>query len=272
MNRTTFFAYVRRAPFGGRLTQSQIDGMNAILDEWERRRVLDNRWLAYILATAFHETGNRMQPVRETFASSDAQAISRLEKAWAAGKLPWVKTPYWRDGFFGRGLVQITHKANYAKFGITKADALKLDVSVRVIFDGMIKGMFTGKTLGDYFNTTTNDPVGARKIVNGTDKAKLIASYYQNFLDAMEAAREAVEPPDVKTEDAKPDDVPATQSKSLWAILLTIFPGLGGLAFLEKIDNAFSLGAFALVLIAIGVAAWLVFTGRITINRGKAAA
>lgn len=271
MNRTTFFAYVRRAPFGGRLTQSQIDGMNAILDEWERRRVLDNRWLAYILATAFHETGNRMQAVRETFASSDAQAISRLENAWRAGKLPWVSKPYWRDGWFGRGLVQITHEENYKQFGINKDDALKPDVSVRVIFAGMIKGWFTGKKLEDYFNSTANDPIGARKIVNGTDKAKLIAGYYKNFLDAMEAAREPETPPDVTKEDAKPDDVPATQSKSLWTILLTIFPGLGGLAFLEKIDNVFSLGAFALIIVAICVAAWLVFTGRITINRGKAA-
>ena len=61
MNRTTFLAYARRAPFGGRLTQSQIDGMNAILDEWDRRqstaKVIDNRWLAHMLATVFHETG-----------------------------------------------------------------------------------------------------------------------------------------------------------------------------------------------------------------------
>lgn len=53
--------------------------MNAILSEWEARGLLDKRWLAYMLATAFHETGSRMQPVRETFASSDAQAITNLE-------------------------------------------------------------------------------------------------------------------------------------------------------------------------------------------------
>ncbi|WP_256364276.1 hypothetical protein [Ensifer sp. ZNC0028] len=34
MNRTTFLAYARGAPFGGRLLQTKIDGMNAILDEW----------------------------------------------------------------------------------------------------------------------------------------------------------------------------------------------------------------------------------------------
>lgn len=65
MNLTTFFAYARRAPFGGRLTQAQIDGMTAILKEWDKRKLLDNRWLAYMLATAFHETGGKMQPLRE---------------------------------------------------------------------------------------------------------------------------------------------------------------------------------------------------------------
>ncbi|MFK0278418.1 hypothetical protein ACIQUG_32440 [Ensifer sp. NPDC090286] len=36
MNGTTFLAYARRAPFGGRLMQTEIDGMNAILGEWDR--------------------------------------------------------------------------------------------------------------------------------------------------------------------------------------------------------------------------------------------
>ena len=39
MNVTTLFANVRRAPFGGQLTQAQIDGMNAILAEWDTASV-----------------------------------------------------------------------------------------------------------------------------------------------------------------------------------------------------------------------------------------
>lgn len=270
MNLTTFFAYARRAPFGGRLTQAQIDGMTAVLTEWDKRKLLDNRWLAYMLATAFHETGNRMQPVRETFASSDAQAISRLEKAWQSGQLKWVKTPYWREGWFGRGLVQITHKANYDKFGISKDDALNLAVSVRVLFDGMIKGTFTGHKLSDHFGQVANDPVGARSIVNGSDKAKLIAGYYKNFMDAIEAAREVLPPLDVTKADAKADDKPAGQSGT--AITTVLVPAATGLAvpIVTGINNVYAL-IFAVALLAVScLAGYMFLSGRWSINRSKA--
>ncbi|MBZ7927036.1 hypothetical protein LAC81_25405 [Ensifer adhaerens] len=82
MNSTMFLAYARRAPFDGRLTLSQIDGMNAILDEWDRRqstgKVIDNRWLAYMLASVFHETGGTLQPVIENLNYSG----ERLTKVW----------------------------------------------------------------------------------------------------------------------------------------------------------------------------------------------
>jgi putative chitinase len=77
MNLTTFFAYARRAPFGGRLTQAQIDGMTATLTEWDKRKLLDNRWLAYMLATAFHETGGKMQPLRENMHFTTAAQIKK---------------------------------------------------------------------------------------------------------------------------------------------------------------------------------------------------
>lgn len=90
----TFFTFARRAPFGGRLTQQQIDGTRALFDAWESDGDGDKRKLANILANVFHETGARMAPVRETFAASDAQAIRRLDAAWAAGQLKQVKVPF----------------------------------------------------------------------------------------------------------------------------------------------------------------------------------
>ena len=37
INRKFFFDYVKLHLFGGTLAQSQVDGMTAILDEWEKK-------------------------------------------------------------------------------------------------------------------------------------------------------------------------------------------------------------------------------------------
>jgi hypothetical protein len=122
MNREAFFAALRRrgsGVFGTALKPAQTAGITAILAEALKRHT-PLAWLAYILATVYHETARTMQPVRETLAKSDDAAIAILEKSWAAGKMPWVKSPYWRkdvDGrsWLGRGLVQLTHLVNYQK-------------------------------------------------------------------------------------------------------------------------------------------------------------
>jgi len=54
------------------------------------------------------------------------------------------------------------------------------------MFEGMLKasssiGDFTGKCLEMYFNDVVENPIGARKIINSTDKDKLIADYYWLF-------------------------------------------------------------------------------------------
>lgn len=278
INRTTFFAYARRAPFGGRLSTAQVQGVEALLDACAASAVVDLRFIAYILATAFHETGGTMQPVREAFGKSDADTIARLDKAWAAGKMKQVTKPYWRTGWFGRGFAQITFRDNYARMGarlgldLVKNPSLMLEIvpAAKACVVGMHEGMFTGKKLSDYFNQRVNDAVEARRIVNGKDKAKLIAGYHRNLLDALEAADTATpQPTDAKKEDAAPDDVPPVESKSLWTILTTFLGGTVSLPFLGNVNNGWALGALALVLVAGGIAAWLVLSGRITVNRSR---
>lgn len=301
MDMTTFFAYARRAPFGGRLSQGQIDGMNALFQCWRSHKIAgsdSNRLLAYVLASVFHETAGRMLPVRETLASTDAGAIAALDKAWKAGKLRQVKTPYWRKGkngkaYFGRGDIQITHEYNYEKLGKrigvdlvgNPSLALDLDISAEIAIVGMLEGLFTGRKLTEFFNLKKDDPVGARAVVNGTDKAKLIAGYYKSFLDALEAATLARfngQPADVAALDAQPDNVPAAQSKSLWTIVAGVF-GAGGLGaardakdiadsgatLFGAISNPWAFGSLVFSGVAAGVLFWLIASGRITINRSK---
>ena len=44
---------------------------------------------------------------------------------------------------------------------------------------------FTGKTLEDYFNDTTEDWYNARRIINGTQAAALVAETAQDFNNAI---------------------------------------------------------------------------------------
>jgi hypothetical protein len=198
--RKTFFAGVRAAVFGGRLTTEQVAGMEMILARFERRGWGDPRSLAYMLATAHHETAASMQPVRETLAANDDAAIAILERAWRGGRLPWVSTPYWRrdaDGksWLGRGLVQLTHKANYAAMSrVTGVDlvadpdrALQPDVAVTILLAGMTEGTFTGHRLRDYFDGRKADWVGARWIINGLERAAKVAATARLFDAAIRA-------------------------------------------------------------------------------------
>jgi len=291
IDRDTFFSYARRAPFGNRLSSGQVEGLTATLDEWERRRLGDRRWLAYMLATDFHESAGTMQPVIETRRAGEPAnpsietAIARLEASWKAGKLPWVKTPYWRKdeqgrSWLGRGKPQLTHRDNYRKISLVigvdlvrKPELmLRMDVATKALFAGMTGGIFTGQKLADFFNEDRDDPVGARKIVNGTEKAKLIAGYHRAFLDALQAADTRTPlPADVTAEAALPDDVPPAQSGSVGTVALTTGAGACS-ALVAGISNPWALLALVFILVAGGVGAWLLLTGRVTINRSKGAA
>ena len=102
------------------------------------------------------------------------------------------------------------------KFGATKpGDLLTWPIALRAIFDGMTKGMFTGKKLADYEQGAGFDYVGARRIVNGTDKAQLIAGYAVAFEAALVKAKYGmVSDPEVATRTVDPTPVPASAPKT----------------------------------------------------------
>lgn len=210
MDRAKFFAAVRLSLFSGHLSTNQVNGMEAILDEWQAKP-FDTRWLAYMLATAYHETDGTMCAISENlnysaaglratfpkyFTTAQAAAYARqpqriANRAYASrmGNGNEASGDGWR--YRGRGLVQITGRDNYAKYGISDDPDKALDPlkAVEILFDGMTNGRFTGKKLADYFSATATDWIGARKIINGTDRAADIAAYAKKFLAALEAAR-----------------------------------------------------------------------------------
>ncbi len=270
LNRAVFFAKVRHGPFPGRLSQRQVDGMNALLDAWEKIGNDDPRHLAYVLATDFHETGARMQPVREGFSKSDKEARRKT----ANRRYGKPAGPYGHV-YYGRGDVQLTWYDNYLRMGIilgiplAENPDLALDpvISKLILIEGMTRGAsgrgdFTNHALSDYFNDETDDPVGARRVVNGLDKAQLIAGYYAEFLTAIQAAiSDEVTIPG----DAIPAKRPTVKDETSWGGLIGTVGGAAASvkALLDGVDNAYALAALALVL-AGGV---LVFRGRLRILR-----
>jgi hypothetical protein len=264
INRDTFLVYVKRAPFGNSLSPIQIEGLNRYLDYWESKYAdKDIRWLAYILASVYHETGGHFNPIKETVMPyhrdknpSDKEVIRRLDNAYRTGKLKRVKTPYWRQGWFGRGDIQITHEDNYIKFGLQgdPSMALHKDTAVWITFKGMTEGLFSpGNTLQKYFNGSKEDPKGARRIVNGVDKSGLIADYYTNFLGAIKASLEEEKPKDVTPEETKAlEQKPMSEEIPTWVV------AGGGVAsgVISAVSSPWGVLSLALVLISVGVYLW----------------
>lgn len=182
------------ALFRGDFSTGQAAGCNAIFDEWEKRALTDKRHLAYMLATPFHETGRKMQPIDE-YGGNDY--FTRLydvsgdypERARANGNVNVG------DGvrYHGRGLPQLTWRNNYRRMGQRLGVPLEENpelalvpaIAVQIMFEGMLFGLYTGRALHHYFNATVDDAYNARRIVNGLDKAELIAGYHRAFLAAL---------------------------------------------------------------------------------------
>lgn len=190
-----FFAKVREG--FGPLAQNQVVGLNTLLDA-TMGLPLPHR--AYVLATAWHETGPassslHMTPRREIWGPTKVQ-LGYEGRADLGNTLQG-------DGkrYMGRGYVQITGRRNYhLASGIVGADlvgnpdlALQPSIAAKIIVDGMTKGWFTGKAMDDY--TSFKD---MRRVVNGTDKADLIAEYAERFEKALAAQEASVLPPAVE--------------------------------------------------------------------------
>lgn len=191
MSLTKFFDSLRAAPFPGRLSAPQVAGIEAILTAWRDRHAEgDYRQLAYILATAYHETGATMQPIME---AGGRAYFTRLYDVTGSNpgraRMHGNDTPGDGPRYAGRGFVQLTWKNNYRfagqKLGVDLVarpdDAMKPDIAARILVVGMDEGWFTGFNLDRYIDGDRCDWKNARRIVNGTDKADLIAGYARDF-------------------------------------------------------------------------------------------
>lgn len=188
MDIAAFFDHVRAKM--GRLSALQVEGFEAILTAIEGAPLSHQ---AYMLATAWHETGTAMQPVREA---------PKLSEAWRKRNFRYY--PH-----YGRGLVQITWPKNYAWLDKASADAgltqpgeilanldlaMRPDIAAMALRKGMEEGRYDadGKKMSQRLPmqgvATREQYVKARRLVNVNDKAELVEDYAQVFERALRNA------------------------------------------------------------------------------------
>lgn len=230
MDRARFFAALRTSLFKNGLKQAQVDGINGVLDAFTSHGDGRQDTLAYALATVYHETGKRMVPVREGFATTDAGARAAVNKLAAkrgpnsaVAKYAKPQPPHGHV-YYGRGHVQLTWLDNYrvsskdAGVDLVAQPDKMLDpaISARVLFRGLLDGRWNAKGKGLRYYLDQGKTVEARRTVNVLDKATVIAGYHRDFLAAIRAAGGV--PVATPTTQA-----PTPPAKHTWLEIITAF-------------------------------------------------
>jgi putative chitinase len=185
-NPAAFFAALK-PNLTRRLSTKQVEGFEYLIGKMHAAG-WGVAWTAYGLGTAWHETGGRMQPVREGFEVSDAWRRRHLRY------YPW----------YGRGYPQTTWEENYRKADeklglngtlISNPDRmLEPEIAANTMIRGMVEGWFSGDRQGRHTlarhlpstgRATLNQFVKARPIINLTDKAAKIAGEAVIFQRAL---------------------------------------------------------------------------------------
>lgn len=220
INRKKIFGVIRKIN-GGKIDQAQVDAWNFIFDKLDAdddfqalSPAVRAKYFAYILVTIWWETAHTARPIKER----GGESYLRRKKYY----------PY-----YGRGYVQLTWDFNYDKFGLFLGIDLKnhpeyaydRENAWAILKEGMTdkdKGFddpeFTAFSLEDFFTETKTDFVGARKIINGSDKARTIAGYAEQLYAGIEfvevsepaAQAEAIEGENI---EVNPEPYPAEMTE-----------------------------------------------------------
>lgn len=195
MNLKVLFDELRlNSPLGPTLDQDEVDGVNVILRAFRDEPI---SWVAYALATVYHETAGTMRPIKER---GSVSYFTRLYDVTGQDPARAIRmgntTPGDGPKYCGRGYVQLTWKKNYDLLGkkigqnlVNNPDLAMLPgFAGEIIYSGMAQGLFTGYSLDECLAghiATEREFIVARKIINGSDDAALIAGYALKFQSAL---------------------------------------------------------------------------------------
>lgn len=217
-NREKFFSEFRK--WRSIVTPQQFKGLTFLLDCIETDKFITRiDWAAYMLGTTMHETAYTFLPIHEY--GSHKYFVNRYGSQTRIGRELGNDTPEEGADYAGQGDVQLTGETNYEKaeialrreypaliakweretgkqFDLTVGDqpndkddpknAQNPQIAYAIMSYGMRSGMFTGKRLNQYFHDKTQNWVGARAIINGTDRAQTIAGYGLKFYQILSAS------------------------------------------------------------------------------------
>lgn len=184
------FWFVARQSFGA-FSQTQVDAVEFLLHCLETDDTMtDRRWQSYAMATVKHETADTYRPIVE---HGGADYFDKYEPGTRLGVALGNTEKGDCAWFKGRGFVQLTGRENYRKFGeilgvdllTAPSRACEPGIAYSILSIGMVRGLFTGRKLSDYLNSDADDYRNARRIINGLDRADLIAGYAVTFEKAL---------------------------------------------------------------------------------------
>lgn len=200
-----FYDFLRsNKMLGPKISPDEFNGCDTIIRACATER-WGLSWVAYALATAYHETAHTMLPIKEMGGTAYFTRMyditgNRPAKAKELGNL----TPGDGAKYAGRGYVQLTGKTNYEK-ATEKLRQMGYDVpsliafpdkvmepkiAAAVLVSGMREGWFTGRDIDDDLPAgrpgTLAQFIASRDIINGRDKQELIAGYAVDFQTGLQ--------------------------------------------------------------------------------------
>ncbi len=218
-DKTKFYNHLRNTLIRSGIKTNQVLAMDALLDDMYNR---PTSWIAYALATAWHETGGNMKPNTENLnyssqallrkfgrhriSAEDAMTFGRKQGERALSQArqrkiantiyggPWGKKNLGNtepnDGwdFRGRGMDHCTGRRNYRVTGEAIGVDLISNPTALLVLENAIKALHTGMVTGRYAGDRTGRHNFARHLPSTGNATRAQFRSARRIINGVDAA------------------------------------------------------------------------------------